>query len=194
MQLCGSLIILWHCLSLELEWKLTFSSVTSLHGKYTRKQWTVTDFIFWDSKTIANGDCTHEIKTLAPWKKKKKSYDKPGQHIKNKDITLPTKVHLVKAMVSSSHVGMWELDHKEGWGLKHWCFRTLVLEKTLESPLDNKKIQPVNPKGNQSWIFIGRTEAEAEAHMMRRVNSLEKTLMLGKTESKRRRGWQRMRW
>ena len=75
---------------------------------------------------------------------------------------MPTKVHLVKAMVSSSHVWMWELDYKKSWVPKNWCFWTVVLEKTLESPLDCK-IKPVNPKGDQSWIFIGRTDAEAEA-------------------------------
>ena len=93
---------------------------------------------------------------------------------------------------------MWELDHKEGWALKNWCFRTVVLEKTLEHPLHCKEIQPVNPKGNQSWMFIGRTDVEAETpilgHLMRRADSLEKTLMLGKIEDRRRRGWQRMRW
>jgi len=67
---------------------------------------------------------------------------------------------------SSSHVWMWELDHKEGWAPKNWCFWTVVLEKTLESPLDCKEIQPVHPKGNQSWIFIGRTDAEAEAPIL----------------------------
>ena len=67
---------------------------------------------------------------------------------------------------SNSHVWMWELDHKEGWALKNWCFWTVVLEKILESPLDCKEIQPVNPKGNQSWIFIGRTDAEAEAPIL----------------------------
>ena len=77
--------------------------------------------------------------------------------LKSKDITLPTKVHLVKA---SSHVWMWELDYKENWMPKNWCFWTVVLEKTLESPLDSKEIQPVHPKGNQSWIFIGRTDAK----------------------------------
>ena len=93
---------------------------------------------------------------------------------------------------------MWELDHKHGWVLKNWCFWTVVLEKTLESPLECKEIRPVNPKGNQSWIFIGRTDAEAEAPLlwppMRRSDSVEKTLMLGKIEGGRRRGWQRMRW
>ena len=88
--------------------------------------------------------------------------------------------------------------YKESWALKNWCFWTVVLEKTLESPLDCKEIQPVHPKGNQSWVFIGRNDAEAEApifgHLMWRANSLEKTLMLGKTEGRRRRGQQRMRW
>ena len=74
------------------------------------------------------------------------------------------KGQLVKAMVfSSSHVWMWELDYKESWVLKNWCFCIVVLEKTLESPLDCREIKPVNPKGNQSWIFIGRTDAKAEA-------------------------------
>ena len=84
--------------------------------------------------------------------------------LKSRDITIPTKVRLVKAMVfSSSCVWMWELDHKESWALKNWCFQivVVVLEKTLESPSDCKEIQPVHPKGNQSWIFIGSTEAEA---------------------------------
>ena len=82
--------------------------------------------------------------------------------LRSRDITLPSKVHLVKAMVfSSSHVWTWELDYKESWVLKNWCFWTVVLERTLESPLVSKEIQPVHPKGNQSWIFIGSTEAEA---------------------------------
>ena len=94
---------------------------------------------------------------------------------------------------------MWELDYKESWAPKNWWFWTVVVEKTLESPLDCKEIQPVNPKGNQPWIFIGRTDIEAEileyfGHLMQRTNSLEKTLMLGKIEGGRRRGWQRMRW
>ena len=75
---------------------------------------------------------------------------------------MPTNVHLVKAMIYSSHVWMWELYYKECWALKNWCFWTVVLEKTLESPLDCKEIHPVHPKGDQSWIFIGRTDAEAE--------------------------------
>ena len=92
---------------------------------------------------------------------------------------------------------MWELDYKESWVLKNWCFWTVVLEKTLESTVDCKEIKPVNPKGNQSWICIGRTDAEVETlyfgHLMQRTDSLEKTLMLGKIEGGRRRGQQRMR-
>ena len=95
---------------------------------------------------------------------------------------------------SNSHVRMWELDHKGGLVLRNWCFQTV--EKTLESPLKWKEVQPVNCKGNQSWIFIGRTDAEAETPILwppDAKNSVEKTLMLGNIEG-RRRGWQRMRW
>ena len=85
---------------------------------------------------------------------------------------------------SGSHVWLWELDHKEGWALKNWYFWIMVPEKTLESPLDCKEIKPVTPKGNQSWMFIGRTDAELKlqyfVHLMWRANSLEETLMLGK--------------
>ena len=98
---------------------------------------------------------------------------------------------------SNSHVWIWELDCKESWAPQNCCFWTVVLEK-IESPLDCKEIQPVHPKGNQSWIIIGRTDAEAEpqyfSHLMRRTDSFEKTLMLGKIEGGRRRGQQRMRW
>ena len=91
---------------------------------------------------------------------------------------------------------MWEFDHKESWVPKNWCFWTVVLEKTLESPLDCKEIQPVHPKGNQSWIFIVITDAEAATpvfgHLMWRTDLFEKTLMLGKIEGGRRRGRQRI--
>ena len=87
--------------------------------------------------------------------------------LKSRDTTLSTKVHLVKAMVfSSSHVWMWELDYKEGWAPENLCFWTMVLGKTLESPLDCKEIHPVHPKGDQSWVFIGRTDAEAETNTL----------------------------
>ena len=98
-------------------------------------------------------------KMLAPWKK---SYDKPRQCIKSRDITLPTGLSSQDYGFSSRHVWMWELDHKEGWALNNWWVQTVVLEKTLESPLDIKEIKLVSPKGNQSWIFIGSTDAEAE--------------------------------
>ena len=98
----------------------------------------------------------------------------------------------------SSHVQMWDLDNKEGWMPKNWCFWIRVLEKTLESPLDSKEIKPVNPKGTQLWIFIGKIVAEAKlqyfVHLIREANLLEKTLMLGRIEDKNKRGWQRMKW
>ena len=93
---------------------------------------------------------------------------------------------------------MWEVNYKESWVPMNGCFWSVVLEKTLESPLDCKEIKPVNPKGNQPWMFIGKTDAEAEApypgHLMQRTDSSEKTPMLGKIDGRRRRGWQRMRW
>ena len=98
---------------------------------------------------------------LAPCKK---SYDQPRQRIKKQKHYFANKgLSSQSCGFSSSHVRMWELDNKENWALKNYCFWTVVLEKTLESPLDSKDIQPVNPKGNQSWIFIGRTDADAEA-------------------------------
>ena len=93
---------------------------------------------------------------------------------------------------------MWELEYKESWVLKNWCFLTEVLEKTLENPLDCKMFHTVHPQGDQSWLFVGRTDAEAETsilgHLMRRVDSLENTLILGGVGGRRRRGWQRIRW
>ena len=125
---------------------------------------TMTDFIFLGSKITADGDCSHEVKRCLLFGRK--AMTNLDSMLKSKDITLSTKVHLVKATgFTSSHVWMWELDHKESWVLKNWCFWTVVLKKTLESPLDCK-IKPVNPKGNQSWIFIGRTDAEAETPIL----------------------------
>ena len=93
---------------------------------------------------------------------------------------------------------MWELDHKESWAPKNWCFWTLVLEKTLESPLDCKEIQPVHPKGDQPWCslegLVLKLKLQYFGHFMQRVDSLEKTLMLGKVGGRRRRGWQTLRW
>ena len=93
---------------------------------------------------------------------------------------------------------MWELDCEKSWALKNWCFWTVVLEKTLESPLNCKEIQPLHPKGDQSWTFIGglmlKLKLQYFGYLMRRVDSLEKTLMLGGIGGRRRRGQQRMRW
>ena len=120
---------------------------------------TMTDFIFLGSRITADGHCSHEIKrhlllgrkamtNLECVKKQRHYFVDKGPSSQSYGF-------------SSSHVWMWELDHKEGWAPKNWCFWTVVLEKTLESPLDCKEIRPVNPKGNQSWIFIGRIDAEA---------------------------------
>ena len=133
---------------------------------------------------------------LAPWKK---SYDKTRQHIKKHRHYFTSKGPSSQSYgFSSSHVWMWELDYKESWVMNIWCFWAVVLEKTLESPLDCKEIQPVHPKGDQSWIFIRRTDAEAEAPILwppDGKNSLTgNTLMLGKIESRRRRGRQRIKW
>ena len=152
---------------------------------------TVTEFILGGSKITADGVCSHEIKrrlllgrkvmtnlssvqfscsvvsnSLRP---QELQHARPpcltnlDSILKSRDITLPTKVPLVKA---SSHAWMWELDYKESWAPKKWCFWTVVLEKTLESPLDCKESQLVHPKGYQSWIFIGRTDAEAETPLL----------------------------
>ena len=116
-------------------------------------------FFFFGSKLTADGDCSHEIKRcLFPGRKSMTNLDSV---LKSRDTTLPTKVCLVKAMVFPTvmyRCENWTL--KESWAPKNWCFWTAVLEKTLESSLDYKEIQPVHPKGNQSWIFIGRTDAE----------------------------------
>ena len=99
-----------------------------------------------------------------PWKK---SYDEPRQHIKKQRHYFANKGLSSQSYgFSSSHVWMWELDYKESWALTNWGFWPVVLENTLESPLDCKEMQPVHPKGNQSWIFIGRTDAEAETPIL----------------------------
>ena len=126
---------------------------------------------------------------LALWKE---SYDKPRQHVKKQSHHVADKgPYSQNYDFSSSHVWMWELDHKEGRVLKNWHFWIVVLEKTLQSLLDCKEITPVNLKGNKPWILIGRTVAEVPT-LMQRTNSLEKTL--GKTEGKRKTGKQRLRW
>ena len=127
---------------------------------------------------------------LTPWKE---SYDQPRQHIQKQRYYFANKGPSSQGYgFSSSHVWMWELVCEESWALKNWCFWTVVLEKTLESPLDCKEVQPVHPKGNQSWIIIGSTDAEDESPILWPPDSFEKTLMVGKTEGRRRRddrGW-----
>ena len=126
---------------------------------------TVRHFNILGSKITEDGDCSHKIKRCLVLGRK--AMTNLAETLKSRDITLPTKVHLVKAMVfSSRHVWMWELDYNESWASKNWCFWTVVLEKTLESPLDCKEIRPVNPKGNQSWILIGWTDTEAEGAIL----------------------------
>ena len=125
---------------------------------------TVTDFIFLGSKITADGDCSHEIKRCLLLGRKAMT---------NLDSILKSRHYFANKGpssqgygFSSSHVWMWESDSKESWIPKNWCFWTVVLEKTLESPLDCKEIQPVHPKRNQSWIFTGRTDAEAETPIL----------------------------
>ena len=122
----------------------------------------VTDYVFLGSKITVHGYCSREIKkTLALWKE---SYDKPSQCIKKQRHHFADKDPYSQSYgFSSSHVWMWELDNKEAWVLKNQCFWIVLLEKTLESPLDCKEIKAVNPEGNKLWMFTGRSAAEAEA-------------------------------
>ena len=144
---------------------------------------TVRDFIFLGSKITADGDCGHEIKRYLFLGSE--AMPKLDSILKSRGITLPTKVCLIKAMVFPEvHVQVWELDHKESWLPKNWCFWTVVFERTLESPLDCMEIQPVNPKGNQSWIFIGRTNAEAEVSILR--TPVVKNWLIGKDPDARK--------
>ena len=130
---------------------------------------------------------------FTPWKK---SYDKCRQHIKKERHHFTDKGLSSQSYgFSSSHVWMWVFDHKESWALKNWCFWAVVLEETLQSPLDCKESQLVNPKGNQSWIFFGRTDAETETPILWPLDAknwlIGKDLDAGKDEGRRRRGWQR---
>ena len=129
----------------------------------------------------------------------KERYDKPRQHIKKQRYYFANKGPSSQSYgFSSGHVWMWDLDQKDGWAPKNWCFWTVVLKKTLECLLDCKEIKPVNPKGNQPWIFTGRTDVEAEAPILWPPDAknwlIGKSLMLGKIKGRSRRGQQRMRW
>ena len=156
---------------------------------------TVTDLILGGSKITADGDCSHEIKRR--FLLGRKFMTNQDSMLKCRDITLPTKVHLVKALVFP--VVMYGY---ESWTIKkaeRWIIDAFeLLEKTLESPLDCKEIQPVHPKGNQSWILIGRTDAEAKTPILCPPDAKSWLIWrdpeLGRIEGGRRRGWQRMRW
>ena len=153
------------------------------------KQW-MTLFLL-GSKITADGEYSHEINLLVPWKK---NYDQRRQHIKKQRYYFAIKGPSSQGYgFSSSHVWMLELDYKESSVQKNWWFWTAVLEKTLESPLDCKEIQPVHLKGNLSWMFIGRTDVEAENPIFWPPDAkswlFEKTLTLGKIEGRRRKGW-----
>ena len=128
------------------------------------KQWKQWLTIFGGYKITADGDCSHEIKRCLLIERK--VMINIDSILKSRDITLSTKVLLVKASFFSSHVWIWELYYKESWVPKNWWFWTVVLDKTLESPLVFKEIQPVHPKGDQSWVFIGGTDVEAETPIL----------------------------
>ena len=137
---------------------------------------TVADFILGGLKITADFDCSHEIKRHLLLRRKVMT--NLDRILKSRDITLSTKVCLAKAMVFQYHVWMWELDYKESWALKNWCFWTVVLEKTLESPLDCKEIQPVHPKADQSWVYIGMADVEAETPILWPLDA--KSWLIGK--------------
>ena len=129
---------------------------------------TVADFIFWGSKVTADGDYSHEIKRrLLLGRKAMRNLDSIlKRHIKNRHYFADKGPYSKGYGLSSSHVWMWELDHQEGRALKNWCFWTVVLEKTLESPLDCREIQPVHSEGDQTWDFFGGNDAEAETPVL----------------------------
>ena len=157
----------------------------------------VEDFSFLGFKITADGECSHEIKrSLFLGRKAMTNIDSV---LKSRDITLLTKVCIVKAMVFPVVVygcESWTIN-KEGW-VKNWHFQTMVLEKTLESPLDSKEIKPVNPKQNQLWLFFGKTDVEGEAPILwlpdAKSQFIGKDLTLGKIEGRTRRGRQSMTW
>ena len=160
------------------------------------EQWDQWQVLFsWNPKSRW-GDCSHEIKRrLLPGRKAMTNLDsvlKSRHHLANKDP------YSQSYDFASSHVQMWELDHKEGLTPKNGCFRTVVLEKTLESPLDCKEIKPISPGKSVLNIFLKglmlKLKLQYFGHLKRRTDSLEKTLILGKIDGRRRRGWQRMRW
>ena len=174
---------------------MAYSSITSWQTEGGKVE-TVTDFIFLGSKITVDSDCSHEIKRhLLLGRKAMTNLD---GILKSRDITLLTKVHIVKAMlfpVVIYRCESWTIKKVEHQ--KNWYFWIMVLEKTLESPLDSKEIKSVNPKGNQPWIFIGRTDAEAEAPILWPPDGT--SWLIGKDSDAgkdwgQEKGTQRMRW
>ena len=154
------------------------------------------DFILGGSKITADGDCSQEIKRCLLLGRKD-IYVQPRQHVKKQRHYSANNGPSSQSYVfSSSHVWMWELNYKESWELKNWCFWTTVLKKTLEDPLDCKEIKPTIWKEISSEYSLEGLKLKLQyfGHLMRRTNSLQKILMLRKIEGRRRRGWQRMRW
>ena len=155
-----------------------------------RKQWKQWKTFSWAPKSLQMVTAAVKLKNACSLEEK---LWQPRQHIKKQRHCFAKKGLSSQGYgFSCGHVWMWELDCEESWAPKNWCFWTVVLEKTLESLLDCKEIKLVHPKGNQSWIFIGWTDAKAETPilwpLMLRTDSLEKTLMLGRIECGRRRG------
>ena len=147
---------------------------------------------FWGSKITADGDCSHEIKRcLLLGRKAMTNLD---SILKSRELLCRQSPASQSYGFSSSHVWVWELDHKESCMLNNWCFWTVILEKTLESPLDCK-IKPVSPEYSLEGLML-KLKLQYFGHLIWRTDSLEKnlSLMLGKIEGRRRRGWQRMRW
>ena len=164
--------------------------IWSHHFKAHRwdKAESVTDFIFLGSKITAGGDCSHEIKMLSPWKK---GCHKPTQHVKKQRHHVADKsLYSPSYGFSSSHVWMWEVDHKEGWVLKKWCFWIRVPWTARRS--NQSILKEINPEYSLEGLML-KLKLQYFGHLMWRANSLEKTLMLGKSEGRRRRGWLRLR-
>ena len=157
---------------------------------------TVQILFSWGPKSLWVVNTPMKLKTLAPWKN---SYDKARRHIQKQRHHFADKYLYSQGYgFSSNHVRMWKLDYKKGWAPKNWCFQTVVLEKTLESLLDSREIKLVNPIGNQPWIFIGRTDAEAEAPVLWPPDAkswlIGKDFDAGKDWRQEEKGQQRMRW
>ena len=161
------------------------------------KQWKqCQSLFFWAPKSLQMVTAAMKLKDTYSLEK---SYDQPRQHIEKQRHYFANKGLSSQGYgFSCGHVWMWELDCEEGWAPKDWCFWTVVLEKTLESPLDCKEIQPVHPKGISPGCSLEglmlKRKLQYFGHLMWRINSLERTLLLGGIRGRRRRGWQRMRW